>query len=60
LGRASRIIRAYPGFACGEAVHGDEGAVELAELVGRGVTEEGDPHDRVCGWEKGLRQWVSV
>ncbi len=35
----------YPGFACSEAVHGNEGAVELAELVGRVITEEGDPHD---------------
>jgi hypothetical protein len=43
--RAGPLARTYPGFACGEAVHGDEGAVELAELVRRIVAEEGDPHD---------------
>ena len=40
-----RTVRTYPGFACSEAVHSKEGAVELAELVGRVVTEEGDPQD---------------
>ncbi len=41
-------VQLYPGVAGGEAVHGDEGAVELAELLGRLVAVERDPHDRVC------------
>jgi hypothetical protein len=40
-----KIARTYPGVACCEAVHGDEGAVELAELVRRILAEEGNPHD---------------
>lgn len=41
-------LDSYPGVAGSEAVHGDECAVELAELLGGLVAVEGDPHDRVC------------
>ncbi len=36
------------GLAGGDAEHGDESLVELPELVGRVVREDGHPQDRVC------------
>ena len=40
--------RLDPGVAGRDAEDGGEGAVELAEVVGRDVGEERDPQDRVC------------
>ncbi len=40
-------IISHPSVSCGEAVHGDERPVELAEFLGRAVRVEGNPHDRI-------------
>ena len=44
-----RRQRVDPGVAGGDAEEGDEGAVELAELVRRDVGEERHPEDGICG-----------